>query len=160
MYFTKYLPVEGDVEFGDKYKLLGNRYDVFTSSEQNPGQGKGVLEKVKQQLFLCSEDIAIGDVAMEQLVNGTYDSFPIDTPNDIYADMIAKHTQFKVIGPVSCSAGWVKEGDEFREDQIIRHHICYDSPGNMGYCFHCQRSKGCDSEDYDYQIKGPCGHFH
>lgn len=117
-YFCKYLPVEEEITKPTKQKL-----QLF-------------------KLFLCSRDIQIGDgMVMECLTNGNYEIFQIDTLNDIFPDMIKEGSQFKIIGEISPDAlSYVKEGDEFDENQVI-----YASVDYIGW---------------RYKIKGPCGHFH
>lgn len=175
-YFAKYLPTkqeikEEDIKHGDKVyspnklygQSLGEKGEIITFDSRiiyDDSYTNGKPKWYRVQLFLCSRDIKIGDQATEVLVGGKVETFTIHTENDIYSDMIADGRQFKTIGPISPEATWVKEGMEFDEEEVMRHHICYDSEGNMGCCLHCSRSRGCDSTDYDYRIKGPCGHYH
>ena len=50
---------------------------------------KYFIKRINSELYVCSKDIHIGDHAMELLTTGEYDTFQIDTENDIYDDMIA-----------------------------------------------------------------------
>jgi len=87
---------------------------------------------------------------MELLTTGEYDTFQIDTENDIYDDMIADKKQFKVIGKVSKEALWVKDGDEFDDDELIAN----------GYGVNWNKDGDRNGFLYTLKIKGPCGHFH
>ena len=77
---------------------------------------------------------------------------------------------FKVMGLISPEATWVKEGDEFEEDQI---KICVDPDNQDNWYVDVPSGKYHDddpippSRDNLYTdgtkivyIKGPCGHFH
>jgi hypothetical protein len=149
-YYTKYLPIEGEIKVGeiclitDEDGLIG-----FLPFKQIYVDEGGIPPK-KVELFVCSRDIKIGDHAMELLTTGEYDTFQIDTENDIYDDMIADGRQFKVIGKVSKKATWVKGGDEYYENELFAHGV------GVNWCK--------DGEPtgliYTFKVKGPCGHFH
>lgn len=146
-YFAKYLPAEGEIKEGDTIKdLVSGDIGIVKKWEKHINE-QDDYKKVK--LFLCTHD-------MEGVIGG--DGTKVYLPHD------PKHKNeekpFRVLGEISKNALWVKENDEFSEEKVKHNHICHDSWGNTGYCFHCQRSKGCDSKDYNYLIKGPCGHFH
>lgn len=132
----------------------------------------------KVELFMCSNEIKVGDTVKSwfhshetgsSYITATVLEIPEKyNDHDCYVlksggmvfDSLCKFTH-KALDKISKGAlTFVKDGDEFDEEEVVHHHICHDSEGNMGYCFHCQRSRGCDSTDYDYIIKGPCGHFH
>lgn len=185
IYFTKCLPVEGEIKEEDYWRAANG--DIIP-----PGSGERILFHANQtrqkrvKLFLCSRDIQVGDnIIADYIVDkgGEYemhvhkegeilndkdfdDHWQIKTKDTFYQSGYAtewalKKGCFKIIGEISPDAlGYVKEGDEFDENDVHRNHICYDSPGNTGCCLHCSRSMGCDSQDYNYMIKGPCGHFH
>jgi len=67
--------------------------------------------------------------------------------------MLAKYGSFKVIGEISSEAIWVKERDEFDENQLGIKYKDYSEVNiypfveNMAF-------------DKYIVIKGPCGHFH
>lgn len=139
-YFTKYLPVEGEIEEGDvimqksdsnimkcrKRQLTGlecSGYDGFHSTE--------LFTKVK--LFLCSRDIQVGDKIFCESTQrfGVASTIIKDNQNTIsYLSIKYKPEQktgwaifpdeaFKVIGEISLDAlSYVKEGDEFTDGQI------------------------------------------
>ena len=160
-YFAKYLPIEGEIKEGDVCYLdpIGFGKAIMDYGElcfysKHPTSGgslttpisRNLNDKRPYKLFLCSRDVKPLDIMDENI------------KVHIYHDN--SEPPFKSLGEISTEATWVKEGDEFTEEEISRNRICHDSPGNTGCCFHCSRSKGCDSEDYNYLIKGPCGHFH
>ena len=181
-YYTKYLPVEGDLKIGDiTFWDLDEGY--FSKQFVRVTESFIIFAECynwkKYELFLCSKDIKIGDHAMELLTNGEYDTFQIDTENDIFHDMIAYKRQFKIIGKLSKEAFWVKEGDEFNENEI--NPQWYDDSGSYDASwFNINNNKFFNEDDiideylyskksyFDYiksdikrvQVKGPCGHFH
>lgn len=146
-YFTKYLPVEGDIKSHDTFSpLVGVEKGAI---HECMGTDEGYLwcyvdgEEIKvdpgdcqkMQLFLCSNDIHIGDRVRA-----------LDTPHlefewtdkDLGGAALACSVQlyFKVLGPISDQAKWVKEYDEFEEnDMYIR-------------------------KNESIKLKGLCGHFH
>lgn len=196
-YFTKYLPVEGEIKEGDKtFECNGNLLPHTISKDEllfAIAQGDK-----KAKLFLCSRDIQVGNK-----VKVTKDS--IHWFDDVVTDIVEKgyftdsqegagsgyfytsNQIFKVIGEISPEAVWVKEGDEFDEDeieQIIKtftwnkdydddviekafKEFC-DENFNYSHFVVDSITKWKDApEEYTfkvflnvYRIKGPCGHFH
>lgn len=176
-YYTKYLPVDGEIKIGEICLVTDDDGSTaFLPFKQVYVDEGGILPK-KVELFLCSRDIQIGDHAMELLTTGEYDTFQIDTENDIYDDMIADKRQFKVIGKVSKEALWAKDGDEFDDNEINLQW--YDDSGSSDITW-TNINEFFDEDDiidnyiyagksyWDYlsgdikrvQVKGPCGHFH
>lgn len=113
-YFTKYLPVEGEIKEGSKVKHNGN---IVTALKK---EGEGDTWKTNGfpiygsnlglvKLFLCSRDIQIGDkVEISDSLSKYWD---LESENDV---RIAKDKGFyKVIGEVSPEATWITEGMEF-----------------------------------------------
>ena len=102
----------------------------------------------KSKFYLCSRDIQVGE---EFLQKGIFAIHPTarfvatevteewikDDENKKYAPA----TVYKIIGEISPDVTWVKEGDEFDEDQILKWDII-------------------GSEYKFIQIKGACNHFH
>lgn len=163
-FFAKYIPVEGEIKPKDFYSQSYQEGQIGQANEGDYLDG-AYKDKQKVKLFLCSRNIQVGDIikwASPLEKSGYATSIPIPNESELRLakSNMQEYRYFKVIGEISLSATWIKEGDKFAEDEMQHNHICYDSPGNMGCCFHCSRSKGCDSEDYNYLIKGPCGHFH
>lgn len=136
-YFTKYLPIEGEIKEGDWYKSKFRSENKFFHYEQwkddrttyfgnNPKED--VLFKVK--LFLCSRDIQVGDEyynSMGYKVDHTWDEEAIQDSKDFPDDI------FKVIGEISPDAIWVKEGDEFDEDELEPVAYCIKHPDESIY---------------------------
>lgn len=144
-YFAEYIPVAGAIREGDKFydskfSLLGvktARWDTESKTQQ------------KMKLHLCSWDIQVGDRVYQKfnksISDEQYDILKWSFEDRIwlYKDGKPNHTAhistlFKVMGPISPLANWVKQGDEFSEDQILRYL----------------------ASDYEYKIKGPCGRFY
>ncbi len=151
------------------------------------------------KLMLTSSDIQVGDKVQEWYGNKLYREYIVD---EIYQDMDSEnnfHTMikggneavdskncFKVVGEISPDATWVREGDEFDEDNIKQTSEIYEwediseveeafnnffvkslsttsTHFNIKYWIR-DKNEG-DSVVFEvfkktYQIKGPCGHFH
>lgn len=123
-YFVKYLPVEGNIEEGDKV-LVSRPMGAFIGTIINNKivSDNNVLvypmnevEKVKVKLFLCSRDIKPEDYLKEGNVH-------------IYHD--GSEPPFKVIGEILTSN--IKEGQEFTEkiaefgcEQLPHFNKCED----------------------------------
>ena len=171
-YFAKYLPVEGEIKEGDKAKekysinpkivnVIAVNVDGLVNCEgQDLWYAPEALQKVK--LFLCSRDIAVGDKVYEELADGTYgEEFE-------WTEEINKYNStdcvFKVIGEISPEATWVKEGDEFDEDELgikeidINNEDIWTEWDFQDKGWEENLKKGLVS--ILVQIKGPCGHFH
>lgn len=137
-YFTKYIPVEGEVKEGDicyftQFKEFGTAKMIsgelcFVSF---PQEGKGSLtspisrnldDKRPYKLFLCSRDIQVGDdIQHTSGENGVCDEIIGDAlhfSGDIEGHYSSINQWFKVIGEISSDAVWVSEGIEFDEDEI------------------------------------------
>lgn len=120
IYFAKYLPVEGEIKEGDHYlfeerttKMVINILpDVIQMYVGQFGE-LGAKEYIdrhyrKVKLFLCSRDIEVGDILWSDTMGGGHYSSEFEPPKDAV----------KVIGEISPYAVWLKEGDEFEEDEV------------------------------------------
>jgi hypothetical protein len=127
----------------------------------------GCIVVVGRKLFLCSRDIAVGDriwnelagygivkeiIPDESFLGVKYDSQECKVEEDFKYIV-------KVLGPISDKAKWVKEGDEFEKNEVFKHMVCPDCLDNG------DNQCPCNYQNYkpiflDYQIMGPCGHFH
>lgn len=113
-YFCKYLPVEGHFHYVGaviREKATGNIGIIKKV-------GEGVEENEHVKLFLCSRDIKIGDavVWLNKYTWAMFQKFPVTTQEGV--DIMKNDHKGKwgvVIGEISKSAVWVKEGDEFDE---------------------------------------------
>lgn len=172
-YFVKYLPVEGDVKEGDWFIALAigtpklretGAYPKWSEPIKHTGTPTNKLvelmgenRKKKVKLFLCSRDIQVGDKVTVLQFNGDPNWKAIFVSSEEGNHTLkfldedrnfgcASDGYFKVIGEISPEATWVKEGDEFEEDEIA------GLVALSAYDF--------DSNKLGYMIKGPCGHFH
>lgn len=105
-YFAKYLPVEGEIKEGDIFIHPDGTKE--RASRDLDGRG---LSKVK--LFLCTKNIQVGD---------RYKS-PRYAESNEYIDIERYASEpmegsFKIVGEISPEAIWIKDGDEFDEDQV------------------------------------------
>jgi hypothetical protein len=147
-YFTKYLPVEGEIKKGDSYQCFEDGERIIIQADYPVSS----VECTKVKLFLCSKDIQVGDKVQRFFENRLCN--PVEVLQD-FGDKIqldggsftpitdSKEHFFKVIGEISPDAlGYVTEGDEFEEEQVFKIETM------------------CTTRPDFYQIKGPCGHFH
>lgn len=119
-YFTKYLPVEGEIKEGDWVRSPGTGAIFVWDEDLLRVEGDQ-----KMKLFLCSRDIQVGDRVYDiqsQLYGKiTEGGNLIDTYNMLREDemeLIATLDPIKVIGEISPEAAWVTEGMEFDEEEI------------------------------------------
>jgi len=171
-YFAKYLPVEGEIKIGDrvesessgKQKVLvtgiTKRGDYITDEPDfyEPDSyfvlPKKKAKKFSKQLFLCSRDIQVGDTVKMKFSDGLKD-WECSNVGRLEA---AKHNgSFKVIGGISSEAKWVKEGDEFDEDEIaFAIHAPWEEWEQVSY-----EAWLLEYTFYkNIKVKGHCGHFH
>jgi hypothetical protein len=153
-YFTKYLPVEGEIKDGDMYynETVGKTLRCLCAT----GFTKG--DKLVK-LFLCSRDIQVGDEL--RTLTGK-ETIPItgiggDKEIEILQVGIDNKKLFKVIREISPEATWVKEWDEFDEDE-------YDYRYKDKHGWDIVKDINVISPQFRHLyvigLKGPCGHFH
>ena len=157
-YFTKFLPVEGEIKEGDKFldhtdNLIKDAHipEIYNNPHVPYFDG---YKKVK--LFLCSRDIQIGDKVKSfnypeqyegELVNlrtskklvgakdhsEIYHLADIQYPNDSHCITAAISNFFKVIGEILTPG--IVENQEFTEDEVKSLTITKDDeftyPGYM-----------------------------
>lgn len=170
-YFAKYLPVEGEIKGWCRYKPTGEifyqqfgnnaMYDKPNGKLQTITSSLIAYEKVK--LFLCSRDIDFNEECHVDVIDGrqTDDSFKLGYPIKHFFGVNALPWEgaYKVIGEISPDAGWVKEGDEFEEDNL-KFRVS-DHPPFKGWLERTVQQfvseRWCTKRAV---IKGPCGHFH
>lgn len=194
-YFAKYLPVEGPAQEGwcfYKGELLNawrcDAHDITWCTIKGqflaPGESYGYAdcEELKTaKLFLCSRDIQVGDKVKVPRTKDNFDNNNFDIEGTInsvgnnevsvkiddYFSPFPKNYCIKVIGSILSAATWVREGDEFEEDEVEEWfwHIKQKAlmfkvsedwvPKFLELCK--------DKEWYErghYMIKGPCGFYH
>jgi hypothetical protein len=158
IYFAKYLPVDGEIKEGDSY-LFADKVLLAPKTFADHDEGSdGKRRKVK--LFLCSEDIQIGDMVKD--IN-----YPSQIPflmDGLYLKILKekgiKDNFYRVVGEISPEATWVKDGDEFDECKVVHY---FELNGIWKYVgvrdAEIMRKKGETVKEI-CKIKGPCGHFH
>jgi len=150
-YFTKYLPVEGEIKEGDyayddsilstsdkkivKILKVDRRIKDHRSAQSETGtySNAGLAKLKLVKLFLCSRDIRVGDIVrrstlpiIEYKVTELYDEETvfIESAKDILRTFGDPKSLFKVIGEISPeSLGWVKEGMEFDEGEVKKEKV-------------------------------------
>ncbi len=160
-YFSKYLPVDGDIQVGDSILDPNNNVYKCTRIDNiylNCSGYNGLVrisrcKKVK--LFLCSRDIQVGDTLIKNGIEYLAHSRPDGVPFIGYYNKdwcYLDNDCFKVLGEISPEATWVKEGDEFEEDDW--QFVIYDMDERTIL------SKFPIPKFANLEIKGPCEHFH
>ncbi len=165
-YFVKLIQAEGDIKVGDYVKeglspsfhrVMEHSDIAFINSKNSPFQ--------KFKAFICSRDIQVGDKIYvyydsksHRWNNGFYfvtsvkdriEAYKEGTPKDNISS-IHKDNPIKIVGEISPDAIWVKEGDEFNEDELEKTD---EFSGLYHSVYKGERLQR-------YKIKGPCGHFH
>lgn len=129
-YFAKYLPVEGEIKEGDMAITI--RGEIFQATKEN---NDPIYGDKRIKLFLCSRAIYVGDmITLDGVEFIHYDEGEVDS---IWYEHIKKG--FKVIGEISKDAAWVKEGDEFNEDELLLYHTT--SSGKNYFKIKCSQCK-------------------
>jgi hypothetical protein len=113
-YFAKYLPVEGEIKRGDKYLHPNGNFQQLSDDVQ-----LSLLPEINEigklvKLFLCSRDIQVGDKVFD-----TYSGLEVKVTEQNFPSN-ASDFWVRVIGEISPEAVWVKEGDEFNEEDVLR----------------------------------------
>lgn len=133
-YFAKDLPVEGEIR-------EGNHFDSVN------GELPGSLHT---RLFLCSRDIQVGDRCYPSTEAALKD-YDIEVL-ELNINELKSRSAFKKIGEISPGAIWVKEGDEFDEEEVR-----WGSKDSSSFIMPIERTKS----KFDFiKILGPCKHFH
>lgn len=162
-YFAIRLPVEGEIKEGEKY--FHPTMGLIVCGKNSTKNGK--LAK----LFLCSRDIQIGDKVLSTKHEYKEPKLVIEDNEDLKAEVPCIHKSiidkynFKVIGEISPEATWVKEGDEFEENDV--HFEGWEGlicPAVEEDTLEAYMSHGYVEKHPELKlictIKGPCGHFH
>lgn len=182
-YFAKYLPIEGRPEEGDwvlsshkdpnlgpgLYHLIGKEWEEYKrDSKWYPGK--------KAELFLCDKNMQIGDKVIHErewkgtITNSNYNDQPEVEVEWSGAEKTTACSRtslkylYKSIGHISPDATWIKDGDEFDEDEI--KWICDWGADTMISIAELRQYAKNDEQMFkfpnggSYAIKGPCGHFH
>lgn len=149
-YFAKFLPVQGEPDLG-KMCLFQGRVEMYTEyhwreyCQCEVDNVPNTIQKV--QLFLCSREIEVGDKMESYVPVGEHpytreEGICLDylKEDDTYTYRLSDGSKtncgagycFKVIGPISPQATWVKEGMEFDEEEvklIERHPYIFHKTG-------------------------------
>jgi hypothetical protein len=160
IYFTKFLPVEGEITKGDWYMYKTTMKEAFKALDVD--YSGPVFQKTYQKvkLFMCSRDIQIGDEVYNIVSNSKFTVTGEDTlttPQHYYMGYQvlspAKNT-FKKVGEISPEAKWVTEGMEFNKEQLQYRnrtegleHLTRD----VDYCdYYCYVEVMCDKCGYSH----------
>jgi hypothetical protein len=117
------------------------------------------------KLHLCSRDIKIGDKGLVSKEISHKSTMPILDAYELQA--LKEYGAYKIIGEISPEATWVREGDEFDEDEV-RFRIMNVNfleeiaiVDNLEQAYeHGYYEAHTDECKIIAEIKGKCGHFH
>lgn len=155
-YFAKFLPVQGNIEYGD-WMI----YPINTTIPVQYLGGDLIGTEIKVCLHICTNIINVGDT-----VRSTYDNNKEFVVSEIKMGWRPFHPKemlvfnksdllftgstvfrelaktFKVMGKVSSGAIWVKEGDSFRKDELLQNG-CGVNFSPSPYAFFKVKNKEC-----------------
>jgi hypothetical protein len=147
-YFTKYLPVEGEIKDGDMYynETVGKTLRCLCAT----GFTKG--DKLVK-LFLCSRDFKVGSIKTNI---ETGEETLLENDAMVQLARMQQGVLVVKIGEISPDAlTYVKEGDEFDEyDYRYKDKKGWDIVKDISVISPQFRHL------YLIGLKGPCGHFH
>jgi len=125
-YFAKHLPVEGEVKFANSVSCPAFNLSLCSRDIQIGDEvwEEGIDSPIGEEVLKIAHDGIYGNVAIYRLEDGSQTS-------DFCTNL------FKVIGEISKAARWVKEGDEFDEDQIQRDILTKWYAGEDDYTEYC-----------------------
>ena len=127
------------------------------------------LASSKVELFLCCRDIQVGDTIYtgDSYLNGITITKEVFQTYTSIKGLTNPH--FKVIGKISKKAIWVKENDEFDEEELRvpyrMRSFCLRSPYYEDEIINTKitdKKLKVDTNNFYYSIEvlGPCGHYH
>jgi len=135
-YFAKYLPVE-DKDSSNTWQWDNNvkntGWELISPSDMDAiiAHGLNPAPKFRKiRLFLCRRDIQVGDTVQHregynktsevdwEIIKQAEDKDKFTCKYDEIIKDLFKWNLFKTIGKISSEAIWIKDGDEFEEDEI------------------------------------------
>jgi hypothetical protein len=125
------------------------------------------LNAKKIKLFLCSRDIKVGDKAYSDVLKDNIERIVVPSIQEALElgsipTLTVGAEGYKIIGEISPDAKWVKEGDEFDENEI--KIVIKSKFSHRESYFDTEYNEDSEREVFKSlqlaEIKGPCGHFH
>jgi len=186
IYFSEYLPVEGDIKRGSNQLIWKEGIFSPVSIDKMPKSTNEIAYQREGyrvvKLFLCSRDIQVGDKVCDVNDNSIFADVVGVNGTKIYAKLDGKacilHNTggiMKIIGEISPDATWVTRGMKFDETEIQKCiwsvpdfytdekemiPVQTDKWFNSRYNREKGKLEPIPLERKVIQIKGPCGHFH
>lgn len=123
-YVVKYLPVEGEIQEGDKAKETYpinprivevekfNKDGMIKAKGDNKWYSPEALYKVK--MFLCSRNIRVGDTC-KMFVRNTWMDYMITSTTDpsFIEDSIKDNTLLKPVAKILDAVSWLEDNNEY-----------------------------------------------
>ena len=170
-YFAKYLPVDGEIKKNDialkpsfEWRRLDNTPEIEPPYFEKVIEGEDTTNMKLAKLFLCSRDIQIGD----KVIHEDNPSLGIKVIKTIEEGVVSfeqggkthDHNLIKIIGEISPEATWVREEDEFTDNDVKFVLIEGFMRGREMSLSTLKSIVGNSHTNVRAHIKGPCGHYH
>jgi hypothetical protein len=125
---------------------------------------KYFVKKLENKLMLCNRNVQVGDechhLKYPEIGKWSIKEGGVEDCVDWHGENVDPFFLYKVIGEISLEATWVKEGDEFDEDQINIWAFDGEDGWNFSVEEWCMEEQEHSYDDFVVTIKGPCGYFH
>ncbi len=139
-YIALFLPTEGEIKEGDTIQYRNGDTKHYAEYRKDYYDKYDDVKKVK--LTLVSRNIQPGDVLKECFSDGkerTVDHFETVLPHGIWeftdGEFLSAAQTFKVVAEISPKAVWVKEYDEFDEDELeIEYKVTFKKEDILPDC--------------------------
>ncbi len=141
-YFTKYLPVEGEIFQNNQFLFKGNLYkagqiDQDRIEDFNHDKTFPLSQCKKVKLFLCTSEIKVGDsyfwsqnLSEIRIAKSIENGFVSTGQEATSMHTPVTNGNFKVLGEVSPEAVWVTDRMEFNEHEVRLMNDLSHSLGN------------------------------
>lgn len=176
-YFAKYLPVPGEIGSGDMFQFPGmsikeclgtddglvwyeSAYpDVSESASCDPGDCQRMVMHLMGAVGIQAGDKVLDRYGYPDKRSPKEEKWWTVGVMDIGNPCNLKEC-YKVIGLISPEATWVKEGDEFEEEETVFYLLSTDLKEQEMSYKQIQAFVGRSHKNVGIKLKGPCGHFH
>jgi len=181
---AKYLPVEDGVDYSFTEWAGMKKGDLVHDEGRNPFI-VGDKKLIPAKLFAVTRYTKVGDEVFTPDLKQFGKIYLRETVDDVitimdkggtrsgnvYSWSDKKNAPFKILGPLSPNATWVKDGDEIKargmKPVVVERCGAKLPSGRFNKCPECgetwKYSGTCGTptkEETHYEVLGPCGHYH